>query len=138
MSCSMNDNQAFNEMMVHVPLCTHKEASNVLIIALSLFFGAVGLVIYNLMLSCIEETQIPPEKTGIAVAVISLIGYTPDALFPPFFGYLLDTYGNAGYTYIFYGAIGLCLIGTCVCTAILGRKKETTPELEAEFVQETA
>ena len=32
MSCSMNDNQAFNEMMVHVPLCTHKEASNVLII----------------------------------------------------------------------------------------------------------
>ncbi len=28
----MKDNQAFNEMMVHVPLCTHKEAQNVLII----------------------------------------------------------------------------------------------------------
>ena len=28
----MKDNNAFNEMMVHVPLCTHKEASNVLII----------------------------------------------------------------------------------------------------------
>jgi len=28
----MNDNQAFNEMMVHTPLCTHKEAQNVLII----------------------------------------------------------------------------------------------------------
>lgn len=28
----MKDNYAFNEMMVHVPLCTHKEASNVLII----------------------------------------------------------------------------------------------------------
>ncbi|UTJ06675.1 spermidine synthase [Arcobacter roscoffensis] len=26
------NNNAFNEMMVHVPLCTHKEASNVLII----------------------------------------------------------------------------------------------------------
>lgn len=28
----MRDNQTFNEMMVHTPLCTHKEAQNVLII----------------------------------------------------------------------------------------------------------
>ena len=28
----MKDNNAFNEMMVHLPLCTHKEASTVLII----------------------------------------------------------------------------------------------------------
>jgi spermidine synthase len=28
----MKDTNAFNEMMVHLPLCTHKEASNVLII----------------------------------------------------------------------------------------------------------
>ena len=28
----MKDNNAFNEMMVHLPWCTHKEASNVLII----------------------------------------------------------------------------------------------------------
>jgi len=28
----MSDKQAFNEMMVHTPLCTHKEAENVLII----------------------------------------------------------------------------------------------------------
>ncbi len=32
MSCSMNDSQAFNEMMVHIPLCTHKGPSNILII----------------------------------------------------------------------------------------------------------
>ncbi|RXJ84915.1 spermidine synthase [Arcobacter sp. CECT 8985] len=32
MSASMNDNHAFNEMMVHVPLCTHKEPKNILII----------------------------------------------------------------------------------------------------------
>ena len=28
----MKNNQAFNEMMVHVPMCTHKEAKNVLVI----------------------------------------------------------------------------------------------------------
>ncbi len=28
----MKENQTFNEMMVHTPLCTHKEAQNVLII----------------------------------------------------------------------------------------------------------
>ena len=31
----MKDNQAFSEMMVHTPLCTHKEAQNVLIIGSS-------------------------------------------------------------------------------------------------------
>ena len=31
----MKDNNAFNEMMVHLPLCTHKEASNVLIVGTS-------------------------------------------------------------------------------------------------------
>ena len=28
----MKDNKAFNEMMVHTPLCTHKEAQNILVI----------------------------------------------------------------------------------------------------------
>ncbi|PKI81029.1 spermidine synthase [Malaciobacter halophilus] len=28
----MNDTQAFNEMMVHVPMCTHKEPENILVI----------------------------------------------------------------------------------------------------------
>lgn len=28
----MKDNRAYNEMMVHTPLCTHKEAKNVLVI----------------------------------------------------------------------------------------------------------
>lgn len=31
----MRDNQTFNEMMVHTPLCTHKDAQNVLIIGKS-------------------------------------------------------------------------------------------------------
>ena len=31
----MKENQAFSEMMVHTPLCTHKEAQNVLIIGSS-------------------------------------------------------------------------------------------------------
>ncbi len=106
--------------------------SNTLLIALTLFFGAIGLVIYNLMLSCIEETRIPPEKMGIAVAVISLIGYTPDALFPPLFGYLIDTYKNAGYSYILAVAIVLCIIGTGICCAILKEKKR--PDLPGSAV----
>ena len=31
----MKDNNAFTEMMVDLPLCTHKEASNVLIVGTS-------------------------------------------------------------------------------------------------------
>ncbi len=98
--------------------------SNSVLVALTLLFGFVGLVIYTIMLSCLEETQVPKEKTGIAVAVISIIGYTPDALFPPAFGYLLDVYGNKGYTYIFAIAIILCCFGSLVCIKIIRDKKK--------------
>ena len=46
------------------------------------------------MFACMEEVSIPPQYTGIAVSVISLLGYLPDGLFPPLFGHWLDVYGN--------------------------------------------
>lgn len=104
------------------------ETPNSLVIFITLFFAAIGLVIYNTMFSCIEETGIPPEKTGIAAAVISLIGYTPDAIFPPFFGYLLDTFGKDGYTYIFMCAVALCVCGSFVCLTIIRNKRTVVSE----------
>ena len=106
-----------------VVLTLPPDTSTGLLIALTLFFGFIGLVIYTIMLSCLEETRIPKEKTGIAVAMISIIGYTPDALFPLLFGYLLDAFGNRGYTYIFMVAIALCIIGSGVCLKILAGKR---------------
>lgn len=70
------------------------------------------------MFACMEEVSIPPQYTGIAVSVISLLGYLPDGLFPPLFGHWLDVYGNQGYSVIFYFLAGISLLGCCVAIVI--------------------
>ena len=88
--------------MLFVILSLPKGTSNAVIILLTMMFSFFGLVIYTTMFACMEEVSIPPQYTGIAVSVISLLGYLPDGLFPPLFGHWLDVYGNQGYSVIFY------------------------------------
>ena len=87
-----------------------KGTSNAVIILLTMMFSFFGLVIYTTMFACMEEVSIPPQYTGIAVSVISLLGYLPDGLFPPLFGHWLDVYGNQGYSVIFYFLAGISLL----------------------------
>ena len=50
----------------------------------------------------LEETQVPSERTGTAVGLISVIGYTPDIFFAPIAGRLLDhSPGVAGHQHYF-------------------------------------
>ena len=69
--------------MLFVILSLPKGTSNAVIILLTMMFSFFGLVIYTTMFACMEEVSIPPQYTGIAVSVISLLGYLPDGLFPP-------------------------------------------------------
>ena len=41
----MKENQAFNEMMVHTALCTHKEAKNVSIVGTCKLMDVVGCTV---------------------------------------------------------------------------------------------
>ena len=69
--------------MLFVILSLPKGTSNAVIILLTMMFSFFGLVIYTTMFA-MEEVSIPPQYTGIAVSVISLLGYLPDGLFPLF------------------------------------------------------
>ena len=104
--------------MLFVILSLPKGTSNAVIILLTMMFSFFGLVIYTTMFACMEEVSIPPQYTGIAVSVISLLGYLPDGLFPPLFGHWLDVYGNQGYSVIFYFLAGISLLGCCVAIVI--------------------
>lgn len=106
-------------VLLNLPVGT----SSTVIILLTMLFSFFGLVVYTIMFSCMEEVRIPPQYTGIAVSVISLLGYLPDGVFPPLFGHWLDVYGNDGYRVIFYFLIAVSLLGACVTLIIYRRGK---------------
>ncbi len=55
----------------------------------------------------LETCQVPARARGLAIGVISLLGYSPEIWVPLLNGYLLDTYpGRSGYAY-YYGSIAL-------------------------------
>ena len=104
--------------MLFVLLRLPAGTSSTMIILLTMMFSFFGLVVYTTMFACMGEVSIPPQYTGIAVSVISLLGYLPDGLFPPLFGHWLDVYGNQGYSVIFYFLAGISLLGCCVAIVI--------------------
>lgn len=106
-------------VLLNLPVGT----SSTVIILLTMLFSFFGLVVYTVMFSCMEEVRIPPQYTGIAVSVISLLGYLPDGVFPPLFGHWLDVYGHDGYRVIFYFLIAISLVGACVTFLIYRRGK---------------
>ena len=56
----------------------------------------------------LEACDVPARARGLAIGVISLVGYSPEIWVPLLNGYFLDTYpGRTGYAY-FYGSIA-CL-----------------------------
>jgi nitrate/nitrite transporter NarK len=68
-----------------------------LIVTYVAVFGLRG--VYFAML---EETRVPSARTGTAVGLISVVGYTPDFLFAPIAGRLLDhSPGLLGHQHVF-------------------------------------
>lgn len=95
-----------------------------MIMALMLLIAFVVGGIKGIMWSAAEELKIPASYTGIAVGIASIIGFAPDMIVSPLFGYFLDTYGNAGYNYMFTFMIGVAIVGILAAgwTLVLKRK----------------
>ncbi len=94
-------------------------ASPFFISVFTLLPGAVGLALYGVLFSIVDEAKIPLAVTGTAVGIASITGYTPDLFMSAMFGTWLDNYGNTGYTYIFIYLAVIAFIGTCAAYAIL-------------------
>lgn len=94
-------------------------------IAMIMIFSCFAQLIYTLMFTVLEEVKIPAHLTATAVGIISVLGYLPDALFPPLFGYWLDSYGMAqGYIIIFSFLIALSVVSIGVCYYIIYAMKK--------------
>lgn len=86
--------------------------------------GAFSMMMYGVIFSTVSEAGIPRAMTGTVIGIASIIGYLPDSIYSVLFGSWLDSFGGAGYNYIFTflavsGIVG-CLLALLIYK--IGRK----------------
>lgn len=96
-------------VLVVMPLGTEVPMLLGLVLAIGLLTYAVRGIYWATLDSCNVETRIK----GLAIGVISLIGYAPDVYLPLINGYLLEAYpGKTGYEIYFGGIVVMGFLGT--------------------------
>ena len=93
------------------------KSSFILCLAVSFAFAIVYSGMRGIYFATLNEVGIPLSMTGIATGIISMLCYLPDVYFAKLAGSWLDTYGNQGYDFIWYWAIGCGILG--IVTAVL-------------------
>ena len=78
--------------------------------------------------AALEQAKVPAARTGVAVGLISVVGYTPDIFFAPVAGRLLDAApGLAGHQHYFLLLAVIAVIGLG-CSLALGRERSADTE----------
>ncbi len=77
--------------------------SVVVMILVQLVFVAMGIyAVRSLYFALVQRSNIPLEKTGTAVGIVSFVGFTPDVFAGPWMGYYLEEYpGIVGHQKVF-------------------------------------
>jgi sugar phosphate permease len=71
-----------------------------------------------------NTTRVEPRRAGLAIGLVSMIGYTPDIYMPLINTYLIDTYGNAVGYQLYFGGVGLsALLGGAAAFYLLSLNK---------------
>jgi sugar phosphate permease len=114
-------------VLVGMPLDdSRKGLCLVLMYALTVLMYGTFLIMY----STFAELNISTRVTGTAVGFVSILGYSPDVVVNPVFGYFMDTYQVQGYKYIFMCFMVLAVLGA-VSAFMIRREAVKIAKLEA-------
>ncbi|MDR0277369.1 MAG: MFS transporter [Paucimonas sp.] len=93
-----------------------------LLIATVIFIGLMTYAIRGLYWAILDTCAIPLRITGLAIGIVSVVGYLPDTFIPLINGYLTEHYpGALGYQ-LYFGYIGAVgLVGTLAAVVLRGR-----------------
>src|SRR5258708_27224066 len=87
-------------------------ASHVLLVFLVLFIGILTYAIRGLYWSLLDRCNIPVETMGLAIGLISVLGYSPDVFLPLINGYLTQHFPAVfGYQLYFGYVAGMAALG---------------------------
>ena len=89
-------------------------ASAILLIVMILFAGTSLFFCKGTAFSVQAELGIPTSVSASAVAIATLVGYLPDVFVHTMFGNFLDSFGNAGYQFIFLYGLAMALLGIVI------------------------
>ncbi|ASL42277.1 Inner membrane protein YihN [Burkholderia sp. AD24] len=82
-------------------------SSHVLLVFLVLFIGILTYAIRGLYWSLLDRCNIPVTTMGLAIGLISVLGYSPDVFLPLINGYLTQTFpGVFGYQ-LYFGYVAV-------------------------------
>ncbi|WP_433695325.1 MFS transporter [Paraburkholderia phenoliruptrix] len=102
-------------------------SSHVLLVFLVLFIGILTYAIRGLYWSLLERCNIPVSTMGLAIGLISVLGYSPDVFLPLINGYLTERFpGVFGYQLYFGYVAAMAALGGCAGLALrslLNRKE---------------
>ena len=75
-----------------------------------------------------NTARIEPRRAGLAIGMVSMIGYTPDIYMPLLNTYLIDTYGDAMGYQLYFGCVGMtALLGGAAAFFLLSLSKSDAP-----------
>ena len=86
--------------------------SHAVIAVVVLFIGVMTYAIRGLYWSLLDQCNVPPETMGLAIGLVSVIGYSPDAVLPLINGYLTQNYSGVHGYQLYFGYIA--------CMSVLG------------------
>lgn len=91
--------------------------------------GAFAMMMYGVVFSTVSEAGIPRAMTGTVIGIASIIGYMPDSIYSVLFGKWLDTYGGAGYNYIFGFLAASGVVGAVLAMLVYRNGKKAKKEI---------
>lgn len=95
-----------------------------LLIATVIFIGLMTYAIRGLYWAILDTCAIPLRITGLAIGIVSVVGYLPDTFIPLINGYLTEHYPGAFGYQLYFGYIGTVgLVGTLAAVVLRGRVK---------------
>ncbi|OAJ58874.1 MFS transporter [Paraburkholderia ginsengiterrae] len=94
-------------------------ASHVLLVFLVLFIGILTYAIRGLYWSLLDRCNIPAATMGLAIGLISVVGYSPDVFLPLINGYLTQNFpGVFGYQLYFGYVAAMAALGGFAALAL--------------------
>ena len=66
-----------------------------------------------------NTTRIEPRRAGLAIGMVSMIGYTPEIYMPMLNTYLIDTYGDSVGYQLYFGSVSLTAFFGTACAFYL-------------------
>ncbi|AZD07829.1 putative MFS-type transporter [Pseudomonas chlororaphis] len=103
-----------------------------LLIGTVIFIGLMTYAIRGLYWAILDTCDIPLRITGLAIGIVSVVGYLPDAFIPLINGYLTEHFpGALGYQLYFGYIAAVGLLGTLAAVTLRARVQRKTVHQKA-------